>query len=304
MRVLREIVWRTFFVLVATSALAACAAAPKRPDPVPRGDYSYTREYLPRLIKLEMKRHDVTGLSIALVDDQKVVWAEGFGFADEANKVPASPETIYRVGSISKLFTASAAMQLTEEGKFDIDKPLATYLPEFSVKSRFSDASPITPRTLMTHHSGLPSDYLKGMWTKDPEPFTGLVKRVRDEFAAYPPNYVFSYSNLGVDLLGHAVERAAGRDFVGRVDASLLAPLGMTRSSFSPRPDMEPFLSKGYRRGKETFEPPLRDVPAGGLHSSVLDLSRFMQMIFAEGSSGGAAGPETGNRGGDAPPPE
>jgi hypothetical protein len=138
----------------------------------------------------------------------------------------------------------------------------------------------------MTHHSGLPSDYLKGMWTNHPEPFTDLVNRVRTEYAAYPPNFVFSYSNLGVDLLGHAIERVGGRDFATHMEASLLSPLGMTRSSFSARPDMEPFLAKGYRQGEETVEPPLRDIPAGGLHSSVLDLSRFMQMVFAEGRAG------------------
>lgn len=97
--------------LAVVSILAGCAAAPKKPDLIPHSDYSYTREYLSWLIRKEMKRHDVTGLSIALVDDQKVVWAEGFGYADLANKVATTPETVYRVGSISKLFTATAAMQ-------------------------------------------------------------------------------------------------------------------------------------------------------------------------------------------------
>jgi CubicO group peptidase (beta-lactamase class C family) len=75
-----------------------------------RGDYSFTREYITALIKKEMKEQGVTGLSIALVDNQRVVWVEGFGFADQANNVPATPDTIYRVGSISKLFTATATM--------------------------------------------------------------------------------------------------------------------------------------------------------------------------------------------------
>jgi len=272
--------------LAAVSILTGCAVAPKKPDVIRQGDYSYTSEYLSWLIRKEMKRHDVTGLSIALVDDQKVIWAEGFGYADEANKVAATPETLYRVGSISKLFTATAAMQLVEQGKLDIDKPLQTYLPEFSVKSRFPDAGPVTPRTLMTHHSGLPSDLLKGMWTKNPEPFTNVVNRIRDEYAPYPPNFVFSYSNLGVSLLGQAVERVAGRPYVSHMDEALLQPLGMSRSSFSKRLDMWPFLAKGYRKGDEIKEPPLRDVPAGGLYSNVLDLSRFMEMVFAGGKAG------------------
>ncbi|MBC7962211.1 MAG: beta-lactamase family protein [Steroidobacteraceae bacterium] len=266
--------------------LAGCAGMPKKPDITVRGDYSSTKEYISRLARQQMKKHDVTGLSIALVDDQKVVWAEGFGFADQANQLPATPETIYRVGSISKLFTATAVMQLVEQGKIDIDQPLRTYLPEFSIKSRFADATPVTPRTLMTHHSGLPSDLQKGMWTRQPEPFRNDVTLLRDEYAANPPNFVFSYSNVGVTLLGHALEKAAGRDFAAHLDESLLHPLGMSHSSFSQVPDHSPLGAKAYRKGAEGEEFPLRDLPAGGLNSTVLDLARFMQMVFAGGRAG------------------
>ena len=273
-------------VAVMVFMLAGCASMPKKPDSMARGDYSYVKEYISRLARKEMKKHDVTGLSIALVDDQSVVWAEGFGFADQANNLPATPETIYRVGSISKLFTATMAMQLVEQGKLDIDRPLKAYLPEFSIKSRFPDADPITPRTIMTHHSGLPSDLLKGMWTKQPEPFQNEVNLLRDEYVASPPNYVFSYSNVGVSLLGHALEKVAGRDFSAHMDISLLRPLGMTNSVFSQAPDRSPLGAKAYRKGKEAEELPLRGIPAGGLNSNVLDLSRFMQMVFAGGRSG------------------
>ncbi|MBT1075783.1 serine hydrolase domain-containing protein [Geobacter grbiciae] len=266
--------------------LAGCSTMPKKPDSLTRGDYGYTKEYVSWLIKKEMRENDVTGLSIALVDDQRVVWAQGFGVADEANKVPATPDTIYRVGSISKLFTATAVLQLAEQGKMDIDKPLSTYLPEFSVKSRFPDAGPITPRTLMTHHSGLPSDFLKGMWTKYPEPITNVVNLLKDEYAQYPPNFVFSYSNLGVSLLGNAVERIAGRPYASQMDETVLHPLGMASSSFYTHSDVASRLAKGYRNGKEIGEPQLRDIPAGGLHTNVLDLSRFMEMVFAGGKAG------------------
>ncbi len=273
-------------VAVMVFMLAGCASMPKKPDSMARGDYSYVKEYISKLARKEMKKHDVTGLSIALVDDQQVVWAEGFGFADQINQLPATPETVYRAGSISKLFTATMAMQLVEQGKLDIDQPLKTYLPEFYIKSRFPDAGPITPRTIMTHHSGLPSDLLKGMWTKQPEPFQNEVNLLRDEYVASPPNYVFSYSNVGVSLLGHALEKVAGRDFTAHMDASLLRPLGMSNSVFSQAPDRSERGSKAYRKGKEGEEFPLRGIPSGGLNSNVLDLSRFMQMVFAGGRSG------------------
>jgi CubicO group peptidase (beta-lactamase class C family) len=268
-------------------ALGGCASAPKRPPFVARGDYSYTREYVSWRIREEMRRHDVTGLSIALVDDQRVVWAEGFGYADRAADVPAAPETVYRVGSISKLFTATAAMQLAEDGRLDIDAPLQSVLPQFSIRSRFPDAGPVTARALMTHHSGLPSDLLKGMWTRDPESFDAVVTAVRDEYLSQPPGTVYSYSNLGVTLLGIAVETVAGRDFGSHMEESVLGPLGMAQSSFSTGPDTSPQASRAYRNGEEVEDTPLRDVPAGGLNSSVDDLSRFLRMVFARGRSDG-----------------
>ena len=272
--------------MLVTAIFASCATRPLRPEAVARGDYESVKRYTSELIRYEMRKHDVTGLSVALVDDQKIVWAEGFGYADEAAKIPATSDTAYRAGSVSKLFTATAAMQLFEQGRLDIDRPLSAYLPEFRINSRFSGAGAITPRMIMTHHSGLPRDFLQGMWVDNPEPFTAVVRRIRDEYAAYPPNYVFSYSNLGYTLLGHAIERAAGADFATQLEQGLLQPLGMTGSWFSPHTRSR-WMAKAYRDGVEAAEPPLRDVPAGGLNTSVKDLSRFLMMVFADGSSGG-----------------
>lgn len=273
--------------LLFSSLLLGCSGAPIKPKDIAPGDYEYTRQYMTWFIKKEMKSRNITGLSIALVDDQRIVWAEGFGYADKANNVPATPETIYGVGSISKLFTATAAMQLAEQGKLDIDKPLQTYLPRFSIKTRFPDAAPITPRTIMTHHAGLPSDLGKGMWSRNPEPFINVVEEIKDEYAAYPPNFIFSYSNLGVTLLGAAIQNVTGRDFAVYMDETLLQPMHMNRSGFCARPDMKPFLAAGYLRGKKIGEGICdRDLPAGALHSNVLDLSRFMRIVFAQGVSG------------------
>jgi len=265
--------------------LAGCASPPPRPEQAVRGDYAYTRQYASWLIEREMKKHKVTGLSIALVDDQHVVWTQGFGYADQANGIPATPDTVYRVGSVSKLFTASAAMQLAEQGKLDIDKPLRDYLPEFSTRTRAAHSRPITPRSLMTHHSGLPSDWIKGMWSTHPEPFTRVVDDIRGQYVASRPGTVFAYSNLGMTLLGHAVQKVSGEDFAAYMERALLQPLGMSHSAFALQAQ-GPFAAKAYRNGKETEDPPLRDVPAGGLNSSVLDMSRFLEMVFAGGRSG------------------
>ncbi len=116
-------------------SLTACnSSSPIKPDTVQRGDYSYLKTYLTWLIEDKMTDQDVEGLSIAVVDDQQVVWSQGFGYADTANKIPATPETIYRVGSISKLFTDTLVMQLAEQGKLDIDKPYKLIYQIFQLK--------------------------------------------------------------------------------------------------------------------------------------------------------------------------
>ena len=279
-----KILFTALWVLILTGG---CSTSPDRPAVGVPSDYGYTKQYLSWLIPKQMKKHRVTGLSIALVDDQRVVWAQGFGYADKENRVPASPRTLYRVGSISKLFTASAAMQLAERGRLDPDAPLETYLAGFSVRTRYAHAGPITPRQLMTHHSGLPANLAKGMWTQDPAPYAQVLEALKDDDAAYPPDFVFAYSNLGMTVLGQLVAEVSGRSFESYLDENILRPLHMSDSYFSTRPDERALSARGYRKGTREPAPPLRDVPAGGLNSNVLDLARFMNMVFAGGRVGG-----------------
>lgn len=274
---------KLYLVAMLAVALTGCAVAPPRPEDVRPGDETAVKAYLSQLIDHEMRQSHVPGLSIAVVDDQRVVWQQGFGFADQARRIPASADTIYRVGSISKLFTDIAAMQLVEQGKLDLDQPVQTYLPHFSIKARTGDAGAITPRLLMTHHSGLPRDILKGFMTREPEPFSTVLDKLRDAYAAYPPGLTFSYSNLGVTVLGDVVQKVSGEAFADRLRKDVLLPMGMAHAAFetglSPSADM----ALGHQGDQPAVEPALRDVPAGGLNASVADMSQFMATIFAGG---------------------
>lgn len=225
-----------------------------------------------------MAAAEVTGLSIALVDDQQVVWQQGFGYADKQAQIKASPDTVYFLGSIAKIFTATAAMQLAGQGQLDIDHPLQEYLPQFSIRSRFGSPEAITPRNIMTHHSGLPSNYVRGMSERHPAAFTDVVMAVKDEYMAYPPDYIFAYSNLGITLLGAAISTISGEEYSSHMQRHLLQPLGMNQSAFTHQ-----IASKSYEYGKEIEVIPLRDLPSGGLVSTVRDISHFMQMVFADG---------------------
>jgi CubicO group peptidase (beta-lactamase class C family) len=266
--------------------LGACSTAPDRPATLAAGDYRYVQDHIRWLAKQQMRRHDVTGLSVALVDRERVLWAEGFGDADKMNKRPATAQTRYRAGSITKLFTATAIAQLGEQGRLELDAPLTRYLPEFRMRNRFAGARAITLRDLLTHHAGLPGNVLRGMWTPEPEPWTALLPQLAEEDLVFPPGKVFGYSNLGFSLLGLVVERVSGQRYEDYVRQQILDPLAMTDAGLETGLT-GPHASRGYRNGKETPVTPLRDVPAGGLNVSVLELSRFARLALNSGALDG-----------------
>lgn len=267
--------------LAAALALSGCAPAPERPADLLAGDYGFLRDYLSWYIPQQMDKHDVPGVSIALVDGDRVVWATGFGYADRERRVPADADTIYQAGSISKVFTATAAMQLVEQGRISLDAPLTRYLPEFSMRSRWPSTPPLTPRALLAHHAGLPTYYLKGFFSN--QPVSALINELQAEHLAYPPGQVFNYSNLGPNLVGLAMERVSGRPFVEHLKTALLEPLGMHHSSFALDDRLGGRLARGYVDNHAVDPVTIRDVPSGALLSSVNDLARFMRFTLNDG---------------------
>ncbi len=272
-----------FFVI-----LTGCSPNLKGQVDSPRDPLRRTKASVISLIHQEMSRYHISGLSLAVVDDQRIIWSQGFGYSDVAKGVPASPETVYPAGSIAKLFTVTAALQLAERKKIDLDEPLQVYLPDFSVKSRFQNEGPVTVRSIMTHHSGLPSDNLKEIISRKPSPLTEVLKDLKEEWVGYPPNFIFSYSNTAIRLLGDLIEKVGEKEFGSYMNESVFRPLGMENTSFVLEPRMRPLLSKGYKKGLESKEILLRPfpVPEGPIYTSVLDLSRFIQMVFANGRAG------------------
>lgn len=282
-KMIRKNIARAWLALT-LSGLTGCAVEPPRPAALARGDYQSVRDTLDRFAREQIKKHGVVGLSVAVLDDQRVVWAEGFGFADKARQIAATPQTLYRAGSISKVFTAAAAMQLAEAGQLDIDAPLVSALPEFSIRSRDANAAPITPRMIMTHHAGLPSDRAEGMWTEHPAHFTSVVEALRDEYRTFPPNFVHAYSNSGFSVLGAAIQQVSGMPYEYYMRDRLLIPLGMTASLFETAGPSGPHAAQAYTaNGKPGDELALRDTPAGGLNTTAQELLQLARMWFAGG---------------------
>ncbi len=282
----RSFVTLAVCLLILAIVPVGCAFAPGRPDFTGKKNYEDVIRYLNTYIAKTMNRNNVIGLSIAVVDDQETVFARGFGYADRENRVPATKNTVYRAGSISELFTATAVMQLAEAGKVDIDDPFQEYVPGFSIRSRFADAGPITPRNIMTHHSGLPSNYVQGMFTRNPETLEHLVERLENEYSSFPPELILCESTLGMGILGRLIEGVSGKDFARYMEDEVLLPMGMTSSSFVLNNEIEARVAQGYHKKKPREQFAMREMPAGSLYSNVVDMSRFMKMVFGRGTAG------------------
>jgi CubicO group peptidase (beta-lactamase class C family)/D-alanyl-D-alanine dipeptidase len=255
----------------------------------PQGTYVEIARSLEPWIAAEVQQKGLPALSIALVDDQKIVWARGFGFADPQKRIPATADTAYRVGSVSKLFTDLTLMQLVEQGKIDLDAPVSRYVPEFAPKNPYNVA--ITLRQLMSHRSGLVREPPVGHYFDPAPPSLGeVIRSLAKTTIIFEPGTRTKYSNAGITVVGAVVEKVGKTPFATAIDRAFFRPLGMTRSSFEPGLDLQSKLAHGmmWTYDGQTVATPtflLGTGPAGNLVSTVVDLGRFVSFLFAGGRS-------------------
>ena len=256
-------------------------------------DYSATIEQMTAFIEQKMQENEITGLSIALVDGQRVVWAEGFGYADKENGTKATADTIYEIGSVSKTITATAVMHAQDNGLLDIDDHLTKYLSQFSILPPLGfdpePDNPITIRTMLTHHSGIPGNLLNGAFTLEPRTDydAWLLDYLRDDYACYPPNFIYAYSNSAYGFLADVVAAASGQSWEEYTD-KLFETMGMHNTSYYLD---KPFLKENRARGYFSGEPLEHfynsHVGAGSVLSTVSDMAKYIKMVLASGWSVG-----------------
>ncbi|MFH1968736.1 MAG: serine hydrolase [Verrucomicrobiota bacterium] len=253
--------------------------------------YTNTIAQMTAYITNQMVFNNIPGLSIALVDDQTVVWATGFGSADREGGVTADADTVYHIGSCSKAFLGTAYMQLLDQGQVDIETNLTHYMPEFSMLSRFTNSGPVTIRSLLNHHSGLPGDFFNGTFTSQArgDYVEWLIRYLQGDYAFAPVNERYYYCNTGFVLLSEVVRRITGTSFAAATDALLFTPLGMDASSFLPdKPAIVSRLAASYNTSGELQPPEMVQVlGSGSMYSSANDLTKYIQMILADGQFGG-----------------
>lgn len=271
------------------------------PPPSAKGEHEMTaadvEAFLDGIVPLQLKRNDIAGATVAVVKDGKLLFVKGYGYADVKNKKPVSAdETMFRPGSISKLFTWTAIMQLYEQGKLDLDRDINDYL-DFKIPDAFG--KPITLKNVMTHTPGFEEQVKDLFDTRPIAPNLGEYVKTHIPARIYPPGTVPAYSNYATAIAGYIVERVSGRPFEQYVAENIMRPLKMTHSTFSqPLPqELAPFMSSGYRLGSdnaESFEV-VNPFPAGSLSSTAADMAQFMVAHLQDGqlAEAGILKPET-----------
>jgi CubicO group peptidase (beta-lactamase class C family)/tetratricopeptide (TPR) repeat protein len=257
----------------------------------PTVDYSSIIAQLKERLPEHMAKANVPGLAIALVDGDKLVWAEGFGYTDRTNQTKVTADTLFSLQSISKTYTATGFLIAMEKGLIKLDDPLKKYYPQFTVKSRFGadEANRITLRHLLGHWSGITHEAPCGN-NSDARgcPFADHIRSISETWLKFPVGERYSYSNLGIDLAGYAMERCSGKPFDEFLNDELFRPLGMTSSTFNHKvAASHPSLAKGHTRDRILPVTPIPMIPAGGMYSTVKDMARYISFHLAGGKIGG-----------------
>jgi CubicO group peptidase (beta-lactamase class C family) len=276
MRNLVGVTATTAMLLTAPTGGSAPAIAP---------DYAAAIRRLEQAVGEEMSAWNIAGLALALVDGQRIVHAAGFGAARR--------DSVFRCGSISKLFTAVAVMQLVEEGKLDLDAPVERYGTGLLPVNPFAEGGPVTLRQLLSHRSGLPRESPIGGYLDLTQPdLASTVASMAETVLVNPPNSKTRYSNIGPSIAGRVVELVSSSRFETYQREHILGPLGMTNSAWLlkdlPRGRLVPSFIRvadgrgGFHRQRcPVFD--LGTVPAGNLFTTAEDLGRFMVMLSAQG---------------------
>jgi serine beta-lactamase-like protein LACTB len=261
------------FAVAMLAALAATAVSAAGPPPE-----AQAKAYLEEL----WRATGTPGISVAVARGGRLVFAEGVGFADLENMVPATASTVYNVGSVSKVMTAVAVMQLVEQGKVRLDDPIQTYVPAFPDKG-----SPITIRHIMTHTSGIrhyrSTDFPDSEDNENMKPVASLeeaIKIFKDDPLLFKPGEYYSYSSYAVNLLQGVVEKASGTSFEDYMRRHVWSPSGMFSSAFDIPARIVPHRARSYEVGNGQIRNyPYGDLTyklaSGGMLSSAEDLARF-----------------------------
>ena len=242
-------------------------------------------------LQAERDFNGIPGISVGIVHDQELVWSKGFGYANLEEKIPASPQTLYSICSISKLFTSIGLMQQRDQGKLELDDKVSQHLPWFTIDQKYPESPPITIEGILTHSAGLPREAAAPYWSPPDFPFPSteaIQETVDDQETLYPAGKYFQYSNLGLTLAGEIVASSSGESYESYIQKNILDPLGLDHTSTElPKELLGKDLALGYsaiKRNREREKVNFFDAEgiaaAAGFSSNVIDLAKFASWNF------------------------
>jgi CubicO group peptidase (beta-lactamase class C family) len=266
------------------------AATPATPVGAHELTASDLEAFLDGLMPAQLERENVAGAVVAVVKNGKVLLVKGYGYSDMGKRAPVTGDaTLFRPGSISKLFTWTSVMQLVEQGKLDLDKDVNEYI-DFKIPPAFD--KPITLRDIMTHTPGF-EEVVRDLFVADAQHLTPLDEYLRSHLPnrIFPPFVVPAYSNYATALAGYIVQRVSGKPFAQYVADNIFQPLEMNRTTFvQPLPgELQPLMSSGYQKASEKAKPFefVEAFPAGSVSTTGRDMCNFMIAHLQDGTFGG-----------------
>ncbi|MGE5774891.1 MAG: serine hydrolase domain-containing protein [Chloroflexota bacterium] len=280
---------KIFLLITIFSSVVPVQAAPAAVDITTPAELE---AFLDGVIGSQMQENHVPGTVLTVVKDGAVFLSKGYGYADLETRTPVDPErTLFRPGSVSKLFIWTAVMQLAEQGRLDLDADINTYL-DFAVPEAFS--GPITLRHLLTHTSGF-EEANQGLVALQPEGMKPLGEYLATHIPArvFPPGSVMAYSNYGASLTAYIVERVSGLSFDAYVEQNIFVPLGMDHSTFrQPLPEsLSAEMASGYNFSNGAYQKGdfelIQSYPAGSASVTAADMARFMIAHLQNGTYAG-----------------
>jgi CubicO group peptidase (beta-lactamase class C family) len=250
--------------------------------------------FMDEAVNAQLEAHHIPGATVAVVKDGQIIFAKGYGYADvEEQKPVAGNQTLFRVGSVSKLFIWTAVMQLAEQGKLDLDADINVYLKDFQIPATYS--RPITLKSLMSHTSGFEDLVIGGrFFVRNSTDVRPLDEYLKNEMPAQvrPPGELTAYSNYGSALAAYIVEQVSGVPFDKYVEENVLLPLEMNNTTFNQPPPsrLASNVSNGYVYSNNAYTAkPFEYVqvwPASSMSSTSEDMAKFMIAHLQNGRYG------------------
>jgi CubicO group peptidase (beta-lactamase class C family) len=252
-----------------SAAYAATAMVP---------DYHILIEHMRKSIPGLMYQHNTPGLALVLVDDDRIVWQQGFGKTKQKKGEAVTASTLFRYGSASSLFVADAVMNEAGAGRLQLHRPVTHYLPKIKISNRFGTQSP-TVHDVLSHHGGMPVDYLKGKWGLSDESLTSLPSSLELMTA---PRHVYVQSKIGIELLARVVEHSSNTPYRDYVNKCVLEPIGIKRDVFDINGPQN-MLARGHLDKKIKPVLVVRDKAAAGAYISANELGQYLKYVLASG---------------------